>query len=132
MLSSDLKNREDIECFVESFYSDLLNDSELAPIFLQVAEVDLKKHLPLIADYWEKLLLGGSAYNRHTMNIHRAVNAKRLLTEQDYQHWLEYFIANMDKLYAGPNAERAKQIATTIAANMKKSLLGTNSPEGRS
>ncbi len=125
---TDLTTRADIQRFVEAFYEGLLNDPQLAPIFLESAEVDIREHLPRIVDYWEKLLLGGQRYQRHTMNIHRALHAKRPLTAPDFELWLAFFTRTMDALYTGPVAERAKRIAKTIAANMQTSLHGQAPP----
>jgi len=121
-MKPDLDSAEHIQRFVEAFYGKLLKDEQLAPIFLDVAAIDLKRHLPLIRSYWEKLLLGEGDYQRHTMNIHRAVHARRPLTGVDFERWLSFFIATVDEHFAGPKAERAKQVATHIAANMHKSL----------
>lgn len=121
----DLDNPERIRSFVEAFYAKLLRDEQLAPIFLDVANIDLKKHLPLICSYWEKLLLGESSYQRHTMNIHRAVHSKRPFTAADFARWLDFFKATVDARFEGPSADRAKQTATHIASNMNKSLNAT-------
>ncbi len=118
----DLSDTVQIERFVQAFYGKLLKDAQLAPIFLDVAQVDLTHHLPLIRSYWEKLLLGSGDYRRHTMNIHRAVNSKRAFTPTDFARWLEFFTATVDELFAGPKAERAKAIAAQIAFNMQQSL----------
>ncbi|NND66422.1 MAG: group III truncated hemoglobin [Halioglobus sp.] len=118
----DLDTREHIERFVDQFYARLLEDSVLAPIFVEVAGVDLAVHLPHIKDYWSKLLLGERDYQRHTMNIHRVLHGKRQLRPEDFERWLSFFISTVDAHYAGPRAERAKRVATTIAANMEKAL----------
>ena len=118
----DLDCRENIECFVDSFYQRLLADEQLAPIFVDVAQIDLAVHLPHIKDYWCKLLLAEKGYQRHTMNIHRQLHSKRSLHAEDFRRWLEFFIATVDAGFSGERAERAKQVAATIAANMQKSL----------
>jgi hemoglobin len=118
----DLDNKQHISDFVEAFYGKILADPSLAPIFLDVAEIELDKHLPLIRSYWEKLLLGDTDYNRHTMNIHRALNSKRTLHAEDFDRWLALFCLTADESYVGPRTERAKQVATTIAINMQRSL----------
>jgi hemoglobin len=118
----DLDRRENIEFFVDRFYERLLADEQLAPIFVDVAEIDLAVHLPHIKDYWCKLLLGEQGYQRHTMNIHRQLHRKRPLREQDFERWLHFFIATVDEYFAGERAERAKKVATAIAANMELSL----------
>jgi hemoglobin len=118
----DLDSREQLQRFVDSFYAGLLSDPLLAPIFLDVAAVDLDTHKPHIVDYWSKLLLGDTAYQRHTMNIHRRLDARRSLREADFERWLAYFVSTVDEGWSGPKAERAKQIAATIAENMRKAL----------
>lgn len=119
---SDLNTVEDIERFVTRFYNDLLKDPQLSPIFLEVAGIDLSVHKPLIIRYWEKLLLGGRAYQRHTMNIHRAVHSKHTLSPHDFECWFAHFERNIDLLFQGPTATRAKRLASTIADNMQRSL----------
>ncbi len=118
----DIRTVEDIERFVTSFYDALLQDSQLAPIFLDVAVIDLNVHKPLIISYWEKLLLGGRDYQRHTMNIHRAVHLKEALPAADFEQWLRHFEQSMDTLFCGQTASKAKQVAARIAANMQHSL----------
>ncbi len=119
----DMDSPANVERFVDLFYQRMLADEELAPIFLDVAAVDLDVHLPHIKDYWRKLLLGETAYRRHTMNIHRQLHGKRALTHADFERWLSLFTRTVDEHFAGERAERAKRVAAAIAANMQKSLL---------
>jgi hemoglobin len=121
-MAPDLNSREQIERFVDLFYQRLLADPVLAPIFVDVAAIDLAVHLPHIKDYWCKLLLGETAYQRHTMNIHRELHGKRALEAADFERWLAFFESTIDDHFAGERAERAKRVAATIAANMVKSL----------
>ena len=118
----DLDSRENIEFFVDRFYERLLADEQLAPIFVDVAAIDLAVHLPHIKDYWCKLLLGDKRYQRHTMNIHRQLHGQRPLQAQDFQRWLEFFTSTVDTHFTGERARRAKQVAASIAANMEHSL----------
>lgn len=118
----DMDSPERIGRFVEAFYERLLNDERLAPIFIDVAEIDIREHFPRIRAYWEKLLLGGQDYQRHTMNIHRRLHHQRPLQRADFEQWLAYFTDTVDAHYAGPKAERAKRIAATIADNMHRAL----------
>ena len=118
----DHASRETIEAFVELFYQRVLADAQLAPIFLDVASIDLDVHLPHIKDYWCKLLLGEKSYQRHTMNIHRRLHGKQPLQPGDFQRWLALFNATLDENFAGERTERARQVAASIAANMERSL----------
>tara|TARA_R110001592_G_scaffold337300_1_gene623738 strand:+ start:357987 stop:358382 length:396 start_codon:yes stop_codon:yes gene_type:complete len=118
----DLDSRENIEAFVDLFYQHVLDDERLAPIFLDVAAIDLAVHLPHIKDYWCKLLLGDKNYRRHTMNIHRQLHGKKPLQAEDFQRWLALFNTTLDEGFAGERTERARQVAASIAANMAASL----------
>lgn len=119
MAKPDLDSPAHIAQFLELFYGKLLADPILAPIFLDVAGIDLRVHLGHIQHYWEKLLLGGKDYQRHTMNIHRALHAKQALTAADFDRWLAFFTASVDELFVGPKAEQAKRVAAHIAENMR-------------
>lgn len=120
-LLPDLDTPEHIHAFITAFYERLLADPRIAPVFLEVAGIDIRRHLPLICAYWEKLLLGGDAYRRHTMNIHRAVHARRPLTPADFGIWLGHFRAALEG-FSGPQAARARGIAERIALNMQAQL----------
>ena len=118
----DLDSREHIEAFIDAFYARVLADPVLAPIFLDVAAIDLSVHLSHIKNYWAKLLLGERDYRRHTMNIHRALHLRRPLAEADFRRWLGLFHSTLEAGYSGPGADRARQVATAIAANMQEGL----------
>ena len=118
----DLDSRQHIERFIDSFYRQLLADERLAPIFLDIAAIDLAVHLPHIKDYWCKLLLGEKGYRRHTMNIHRQLHGRQALQPGDFQRWLALFNATLDQHCAGEGTERARRVAAAIAANMEASL----------
>lgn len=119
----DLDCRVHIEACVDRFYQRVLADPQLAPIFIDVAAVDLAVHLPHIKAYWCKLLLGEQGYRRHTMQIHRRLHRKRPLQPTDFERWLALFVGTVDDHYLGPGAERAKRVARSIAANMQRSLV---------
>ncbi len=118
----DLDSRDAIWDFVRAFYEGLLADPLLGPLFTEVAAVDLDQHMPHIVDYWSKLLLGETAYQRHTMNIHRRLHEKRALEDRDFERWLATFIETVNQGWQGPKAERAKLIAARIASNMQSAL----------
>jgi hemoglobin len=123
----DLNSPQAIEQLVVNFYQRLLDDEQLAPIFIDVAGIDIREHFPRIRAYWEKLLLGSEVYRRHTMDVHRKLNTKRRFIPSDYERWLQHFVATVDTEFTGAYADRAKRVATRIAANMQASLANTPS-----
>ncbi|MDX1694139.1 MAG: group III truncated hemoglobin [Ketobacteraceae bacterium] len=119
----DLDSAKQINRMVRQFYDKLLADELMAPVFLDVAGVDLREHLPTISLYWQKMLLGDSTYRNNTMAKHRAVHRESALTERHFTTWLCYFLETVDAGFAGPYAEKAKKIARNVIKNMKKQLL---------
>lgn len=122
MALSDLDAPEQIDRFVEQFYARVLVDSRLAPLFLEVARVDLAEHLPHIKAYWRKMLLGDPSYTRHMMRRHRNLDRQHALDTQDYERWLQLFLETLDSGYRGPVAERARELARRVAGNMRRNL----------
>lgn len=118
----DLDSPQNIKDFIERFYEKVLKDELLAPIFLDVAQIDVNVHIPIIRSYWEKLLIGGTEYKRHTMNIHRVVHAKYPFGKVEFERWLKLFTETARAHFSGPKTERAVEIATSIAHNMDVSL----------
>jgi hemoglobin len=119
--AQDLDSPPRIRAFVADFYRRLLADALLAPVFVDVAAVDLEQHLPRICAYWEKMLLGQPGYRRHMMARHRAVHAQRPLGAAEFERWLAHFSAALSP-YRGPAADRAWLLARRIARNMHASL----------
>ncbi len=119
----DITNEADIAILIDRFYEQVLDDDELAPIFVDVAQINLDRHKGFIRSYWEKLLLQKPGYSRHTMNIHRALAEKTRLAPEHFQRWLSLFRATVDGNFSGDTADRAKLIATNIAANMQRDMV---------
>lgn len=121
--SRDLDNGAAVDAFVDAFYARMLRDPRLAPIFFAVAKIDLSIHLPRIKGYWRKMLLGDrSAYDGHMMARHRSLDARRRLVAEDYERWLSLFEQTLDSGFAGPGAERARELGRRIAGNMRRNL----------
>ena len=125
----DLDCREQIDAMVHGFYQRLLNDPVMAPVFLDVAKVDLGKHLPVICQYWHKMLLGDREYQRHMMAKHRALDDQVRLTGEHHERWLGHFMANLNGRYAGPNTDRARRLAATIMDNLYHQLSQRHQPD---
>ena len=122
MQDRDLDSPAEIDRFVDSFYARVLVDPLLAPLFTDVARIDLQAHLPRIKAYWRKMLLGDTAYDRHMMAKHRAVDGRAPFTEEHYRRWVQLFEETLAAGFVGPLAERAQQLARRIAGNMRRNL----------
>jgi hemoglobin len=119
----DIETRKDIDELVAAFYEKAMNDERIGYIFTDVAKIDLEHHLPIIADFWEMLLLGGlnfqAKYRRSPMQVHQALNAKETLRAEHFSRWVRLFCETVDEKYAGATATLAKVRAFSIAETMR-------------
>lgn len=121
-MKKDIETRADIDTLIEVFYERAMNDTEIGYIFTGIAKLDLEKHLPIIGDFWESLLLGGKNYQlrgRNPLQIHAELNEKTPLKAEHFRRWLEIFRATVDEMFAGERANFAKSRAEAIANRMK-------------
>lgn len=107
---------------VDSFYEKVLADTLLAPLFLDVAQIDLDEHLPLISAFWKKLLLGDPSYDRNMVAKHRAVDDQERLNGAHHERWLTLFYTNLDEHFEGPYTDRARLLAARIMNNLYEQL----------
>lgn len=118
----DLNSPEAVSELVDAFYARVLADPTLAPMFTEVAAVDLDHHLPTIKAFWRKMLLGRPDYDRNMVARHAAVHARMPLTRRHFDRWLALFTRTVDERFAGPGADRARTLAVRIAANLERNL----------
>ncbi len=118
----DLNDSAAVSALVDAFYDRVLADALLAPIFNDVAGVDLDEHLPRIKAFWRKMLLGQPGYDRNMVAQHACIHARLPFERRHYDRWLALFHETVDADYAGPGAERAKTLATRIARNLERNL----------
>ncbi|WP_026819072.1 group III truncated hemoglobin [Arthrobacter castelli] len=120
----DLQDRDDVYDLVNSFYQRAFNDELLGPIFLDVAQMDLQAHMPIMCDFWETVLFRAGLYKRNALQKHVDLHAKAPLGLEHFDRWLAIWTANVDDRYAGPKAELAKVQAGRIAQSIHRRLQG--------
>lgn len=118
----DIETREDIAHLMLKFYSVMLEDEALRPIFVGVAQIDLDVHLPILTNFWQDILLGTHLYKGNPMQVHLHLNSKHTLTKEHFNKWLTYFNATLDALHEGQTADKAKIRALSIATVMQIKL----------
>lgn len=125
-MRKDISTREDIELLMNNFYEKLLSDEAINYIFTDVAKLDIKTHIPVIADFWESVLLNKNVYHNNTMKIHMDLNDKTPLMRSHFDVWLKHFSATVDQLFDGDIALLAKQRATSVATVMQIKIAQKN------
>ena len=126
-MRKDIENRADIDDLMNRFYAAAIADETIGYIFTDVANLDLEHHLPIIGDFWETMLFGTGAYQKHGHNplfVHAALNEKTPLTAKHFRRWLELFRAAVDEKFSGERAEFIKLRAEAIANRFSNFMRG--------
>ena len=115
----DIETREDLELLLAEFYKVAIVDEEIGHHF---KDLDLVSHLPVIIDFWEKVLFGKPVYFGNPLAVHHVLNAKSPLKLEHFQKWVEIFHRTIDKFFAGEMADAAKLRAKMIAHSLNQNL----------
>lgn len=118
-MKRDIEGRADLETLLREFYKTATVDDEIGHHF---AELDLETHLPIIVNFWEKVLFGNPIYFGNPLAVHQMLHGKSPLRLEHFQRWFEIFERTVDKLFAGETAENAKLHAKRIAHSLNRNL----------
>lgn len=99
---------------VDSFYTLVKKDEVIGYIFNEVVELSWDKHITVMYNFWDTILLGNIAYKGNPMQAHIDLDKKETLQPEHYERWVKLFTETIDNLFEGDKAEEAK----TRAKNM--------------
>jgi hemoglobin len=120
----DLDTPEEIAEMVRRFYADVAQDDLLGPVFEDVAQVDWAQHLPKLAAFWCRVLLGVPGYAGNPFRAHALVHRQRPFTAAHFERWLSLFHETLELGWVGPNARRAADLADHVARVHRRQLEG--------
>ena len=123
-MRTDIKNYDDIEVVIRTFYTRLLPDPIIGFFFTDIARIDLPAHIPKIARFWEFQLFGVRNYRGNVYEVHRDLHQQAAMTADHFHRWVFVLHQSIDELFAGPNAELMKTRAAMIAEKMAQALAG--------
>lgn len=118
----DIETRADIDEVLRAFYGAAFTDAELGSIFTDVTHMDLDTHLPVIGNFWQKVLLNSDTYRGNAMRVHQDLHRRFPLTAAHFERWLQLWAGAVDARFAGPVADDAKAHAVRISAAMLRNL----------
>lgn len=107
----DIATEEDIKLLVDTFYTKVNADVLLSPVFNEFAKIDWPKHLPIMYNFWNMVLLGKNGYTGQPFPKHLILP----ISGEHFNRWLQLFEQTIDELFIGEKAEEAKQRAMIIA-----------------
>lgn len=119
-----------VDALLPAFYTHVFGDPMLGRIFVEVAHMDLERHLPALGDFWEKVLFNTGEYGGKFMRTHQRVHDREPFTPAHFERWLAMWSQTIDERHAGPTADQAKQHASRIAVAMRRKLF-SSSGQGR-
>lgn len=120
----DIETRADVEGLVRAFYERAMADPIIGFIFTDVAALDLDAHVPVIADFWETLLLGASSYGGGAFAPHAALDRRVKLRYGHFARWVALWTLTVSERFEGDRAEAAKAHAVRIATAFHRRLEG--------
>jgi len=120
-MKRDIETRADIEHLLTEFYKIVIYDSEIGHHF---DDLNLESHLPIIADFWEKVLFGSPVYFNNPLAVHQKLHEKFPLKFEHFVRWVEIFARTVDELFEGEMAEAAKLRAKMVGHSLNERLNG--------
>ncbi len=120
----DIETRADVEVLVRAFYERALRDPVIGWLFTDIAHLDLEAHLPVIASFWETILLGNQTYAGGAFAVHASLNRLAPLRSGHFERWLLLWRTTVDEHFTGPRAELAKAHAQRVARAFHRRLQG--------
>ena len=120
----DLVTRAAVHDLVVGFYREIVHDDLLGPVFDEVAEVDWAEHIPVLIDYWSRILVDEDGPSHPIVAAHRHLHAKEPLRAAHCDRWWHLWCESLDSGWVGPGAERAKDHAASLMRGMAKHVFG--------
>jgi hemoglobin len=114
--TNDIQNRNDIAVLVRKFYSKILMDAKLGPIFDSVI-TDWEEHYIILTDFWEAQLFLKTRYKGNPIKVHQNVDEEmqHSITMEHFGLWLNLWYATIDELFDGETAWIAKNRAQKMS-----------------
>ena len=125
----DIEGADDIVTLLRDFYGLCFTDDLLGPIFVDVAQLDLEAHLPVMVDFWMTVLFRTGAYKRNLLKVHTDLHERAPLTNEHLDRWLLLWTQTTRDLFAGGITEMAITQAQRITWSLARRLNGASASE---
>ena len=120
-----IKNREDIQLLVNTFYSKIRKDELLGPIFnSHISENQWPHHLIKLTDFWETNLFGVRKFKGSPTQKHLKVdeNLDYRIDALHFGKWLNLWVETINELFTGERADKAIYMARKMATGQYLTL----------
>jgi hemoglobin len=117
-MKRDIESRENLESFLKLFYKKAFADELIGYFFTEVVPLDLKTHIPIIANFWESIVFSTHSYRKNVMEIHQHIHHLSKIKKEHLDRWVKLFTETLDENFEGQKTELMKQRARSIATLM--------------
>lgn len=107
-----IETKQDLELLIDTFYSKVLKDDQLAPFFVRF---DMQDHMPRMVSFWAFLLLDEHGYKGNVIEKHLHMPLKK----EHFDRWVELFNGTLDELFEGEKVILAKQKVNVLRWTME-------------
>lgn len=121
-MKPDVTTRAQLETMLAHFYEQALADVQIGFFFTEIVSLDMARHLPVITDFWESVVLGTRGYSKNVMALHQHIHQQAPIRKEHLDRWTELFLRAIDTHFEGPNATLMAQRARSIAMMMNLKL----------
>lgn len=105
---SDVRNKEDVKIFVDSFYEKVRKDSIIGPVFAaKIADGNWTPHLERMYSFWNTVLFATRDYRGNPFSKHASLPIQK----RHFERWVNLFVETMDEHFEGEIADDAKMRA---------------------
>lgn len=122
---SDITKRKEIETLVDQFYEKVVVDPVIGYFFNEVVKLDWEKHIPIMYDFWETVLLAKARYKGSPIPVHIALFKKEELKPEYFERWIQLWETTVRKNFSGEKAneavQRAKLMGELMMVKIKRS-----------
>lgn len=124
MIESEV-TKENLNTMVVKFYTKVLKDDLIGPIFIGVLGKDLKSdtwkaHIQLLTDFWASVSLGDFTYTGNPFAPH--VKLQNQLSIKAFEQWLKLFFETLNSIYEPYIAQQFLARSKNIAGNFIRNL----------
>lgn len=117
--------KENLNKLVIQFYTIVLRDDLIGPIFIDILGKDLKSekfkaHIQLLTDFWASIALGDFTYSGSPFAPH--VKFEDRLSIKAFEQWLKLFFQTLNTIYEPQIAQEFLARSKNIAGNFIRNL----------
>jgi hemoglobin len=117
-MKKDIETREELEELLRAFYKKAFADELIGHFFTEVVPLDLKTHIPVIANFWESVAFNKPNYRKNVMEVHQHIHHLSKIKKEHLDRWVKIFTETLEESFEGAKTELMKQRARSIATLM--------------